>query len=109
MAATDISTQQMQLVSSGQFTNRLQYLLVQQAKIVLAEAHSTAFHPLRAIYANFVVKSPGPAALQAVVEIVGENIGGAVVVGTVFLDPLTNQFDSSASDTALTNAIVDLW
>lgn len=105
----DISTNQMQLVNSVQFINRLQYLMSQYAKVVLNEAHTFPFHTARAYHATRVVQNPAAMAAAAAILISGENIAGAVIVGTVITDPITGLKDSSASDTALTNATVDLW
>lgn len=106
---SDVSTTQMQLVSSIQFTNRLQYLMSQYAKVVLNEAHIFPFHADRAYYATRVVQTPAVMASAAAILISGENVAGAVIVGTVITDPVTGFKDSSASDTAVTNAIIDLW
>lgn len=105
----DTSTTQMQLVGSAQFTNRLQYLMSQYARTVLNEAHTFPFHTARAYHAARVVQDPATMAHAAAILISGENIAGAVIVGTVIIDPVTGLHDSNASDMSITNAIVDLW
>ena len=109
VAQVPTSTTQMQLVASATFTNRLQYLMVQQAAVVLAEAKATACHAQRLTYAFAVINSPAQMAFQASVLIASSNIGGAVIVGTVVTNADPNKVDSSATDLALTNAIVNNW
>lgn len=117
--AQNTSTSQMQLVNSQTFTNRLQYLMAQQAASVLTEAQSDAVnadtfarytagcHTLRASYAATVIGSPASAASQAAVLIAGGNFSGGVIVGTVVV--VNGLADSSANDTALAKAITDSW
>lgn len=117
--AQNSSTTQMQLVNSSVFTNRLQYLLVQQASAVLIEAasdsanadlnarYTAACHSLRYGYAQQVLSGPASSASQAAVLISGANFSGGVIVGTVIGSG--NTADSSANDTALAKAITDSW
>lgn len=117
--AQNTSTTQMQLVNSAVFTNRLQYLMVQQASAVLIEAssdnsnpdtfarYSASCHTLRYQYAQQVLGGPASMASQASVLIASANFSGGVIVGTV--TGSAPNFDSSANDTALAKAIADSW
>lgn len=116
--AQNNSTTQMQLVKSDVFTNRLQYLGVQISKEVLEEtasasvngqipAYTVACHALRANFARqFILNAPALASLTSI-GIAGANFSGAVIVGTVTGSGATA--DSSASDTALSQAYRILW
>lgn len=108
-AAQNTSTTQMQLVASPTFTTRLQYLMVQQAAVVLNEAHSFPCHAARIQYAFSVLTSPAQMASNAAILVSGSNVGGAVIVGTVTLTGTPPVVDSSASDTALLTALVNGW
>lgn len=117
--AQNVSTSQMTLVNSAVFTNRLQYLMAQQASAVLTEAQSDAVnadtfarytavcHGYRVILAQGVLQSPAGWASAAAVLISGANFSGGVIVGTVTGSGSTA--DSSANDTALAKAITDSW
>ena len=117
--AQNTSTTQMALVQSSQFTNRLQYLMVQQAQIVLIEGqtstgngdtslnYAASCHTLRYTYAQQVMISPPAAASAASVLVSGTNIAGGVIVGTV--TGSGNTADSTASDAALAIAIAHDW
>lgn len=117
--AQNTSTSQMQLVNSATFTNRLQYLMAQQASTVLTEAQSDAVnadtfarytagcHTLRVSFATNVLQSPASWASVSAVLISGANFAGGVIVGTVTGTGATA--DSSANDTALAKAITDSW
>jgi len=103
--AQNTSTTQMQLVNSSTFTNRLQYLLTQEAIVVLAEAHSTACHVQRFGFATQIIQNPAQMASQSSVMIAGSTN----VVGTVVTNVDPNKVDSSATDAALFSQIVSLW
>lgn len=117
--AQNTSTTQMALVNSPVFTNRLQYLMVQQAVTVLTEAASDAVnadtfarytagcHTLRAAYANTVIQFPAEMAAKASVMITGANFAGGVIVGTATGSGLLA--DSSANDSSVAKAITDSW
>lgn len=128
--AQNASTVQMQLAgpNSATFTNRLQYLMEQNARIVLTEIandathggtntgadatdrnYTAACHTLRWQFANRVVQGPAGAASLASVLIAGANFADAVLVNTVVLTGTPPLADSSASDTALTAAIQHDW
>lgn len=117
--AQNTSTTQMQLVNSPVFTNRLQYLMAQQAQTVLVEVqtvsgnpnanfnYTAACHTLRYGFAQAVLANPAYQASQASVLISGANFSGAVIVGTVTGSGSTA--DSSATDTAVATAIQNDW
>lgn len=117
--AQNTSPTQMQLVNSPVFTNRLQYLMAQQAQTVLAEAqtvsgnpnanfnYTAACHTLRYGFAQAVLANPAYQASQASVLVSGANFSGAVIVGTVTGSGSTA--DSTASDTAVATAIQNDW
>jgi hypothetical protein len=117
--AQNTSTAQMSLVNSATFTNRLQYLMAQQAATVLIEAQSdganadtfarytAGCHTLRVSFAQSVLASPSGMAAASAVLIAGGNFAGGVIVGTVIVQ--NGLADSSANDTALAKAITDNW
>lgn len=97
------STEQMQLVGSGRFLNRIQYLLCQQARVVLGETSVGGTHAARAAYAKNVVLSPASFASVAAVTL----IGGPNLIGTVI--DVGGEFDSSANDAAILSQIATFW
>lgn len=99
------STTQMSLVSSATFTNRLQYLMVQQARVVKAEALATACHAQRSVYATNVINSPAAFASVAAVMIVG----GVNLIGTVVPNEDPDLVDSSATDAQIFSQIATYW
>jgi hypothetical protein len=119
-AQTPPSTTQMQLVSSPTFTNRLQFNGVQVMKEVLEEtqtgsaaapipAYTAACHLKRANYAQNFLLSPASFSSQSAVLIVGANVSGVVIVGSVVnraVTPATDPplWDSSVADSALLQA-----
>ena len=101
--AVNESTTQMTLVASPVFTTRLQYLMVQQARTVLAETGVGLTHACRARYANGVVMDPARTASIGAVMIVG----GVNLIGTVTGSGATA--DSTASDAAILSQIATFW
>jgi hypothetical protein len=94
---------QMLLAKDAAFLTRLQYLMVQQARVVKAEDPATAQHAGRSNYATTVINNPYQAAMQGAPTIVG----GPNVIGTVTLEdtgPVT-----TASDAALLSQIATFW
>lgn len=94
---------QMQLAQDRDFLTRLQYLMVQQARVVKGEPSSTPHHTERSDYATSVINSPQSATPQAAVMLVG----GPNLIGTVTLEdtgPVT-----SASDAAILSQIATYW
>jgi hypothetical protein len=97
------STDQMVLVSSPLFLNRMQYLMDMQARTVLAEALNVAHHTRRAEYASDVVSNPAVKSSTAAVMVVG----GVNLIGTVTGSGPTA--DSSASDASILSQIATFW
>lgn len=97
------SNLQMLLAKDADFLQRLQYLMVQEARNVKAEPLSTPQHVPRSNYATVVINNPPSAASQAAVMIVG----GINLIGTVTLEdagPVT-----SATDAAILLQIATFW
>lgn len=127
LAQTPTSTLQMQLVNSSVFTNRVQYLMVQQARTVMLESasdathngsdtganatdlnYNAACHTLRATYAKTVIQFPPEYSAKASVLIVSGNFADAVIVGAT-ISGSGSTADTAATDTALLNAIKHNW
>lgn len=105
-AQTPESTTQMKLARDTAFLDRLQYLMVQQARIVLDEALNTSCHAQRSAYARGVKDNPGLWAVHASVMVVG----GVNVIGTVTINagpPET--VTTSVTDAALLSQIATFW
>jgi hypothetical protein len=102
MALTE-SFLQMALARDANFQIRLQYLLVQHARVVKSEATATPNHTARSNYATTVINSPQSAVVNAAVMVVG----GVNVIGTVTLEdsgPVT-----TATDPALLSQLATFW
>ena len=97
------STDQMVLVASPVFLTRVQYLLGQQARVVLAETGVGTTHAKRAAYAALVIPGVSSYAPQVAVVLTG----GVNLIGTVTGTGLTA--DSSASDAAIISQIATFW
>lgn len=97
------STDQMQLVGSPGFLLRIQYLMVQQARTVKAEALNTSCHASRSGYANTVINSPAGAASVAAVMLTG----GINLIGTA--SGTAPNAVSSATDAAILSQIATFW
>lgn len=106
--AQNVSTTQMQLVNSAQFTNRLQYLMAQQATVVLAEPKNTSptCASQRVGYAQKLV-TPGSlttfVSTGAVVIVGGINLTSAAVTGS------GQTADSAATDAQILSQIATFW
>lgn len=99
------STDQMVLVGSALFLNRIQYLSVTQARVVLAETGVGGTHATRAHYARQVISNPASYAAVVAVMVVG---------GVNLLPPATitgsgATADSSATDAAILSQIATFW
>ena len=90
---------QMQLAKDQDFLTRLQYLLVQQARVVREEPASTPGHTQRINYASAVINSPASQVSAAAVMVVG----GPNLIGTVTLED--TGVATSATDAAITSQI----
>lgn len=98
------SNTQMTLVTSPVFLQRVQYLAVQQARVVLAETGVGTTHAARATYAKSVVASPASRAAEASVMLVGgTNLIGPAISGT------SPNVDSAVTDAALLAQIATFW
>lgn len=98
------STTQMQLVASALFLNRMQYLLVQQALVVLSEALATAHHAARARYAGVIVSQPASqAAIAAVMVVGGVNLTSEAITGS------GATADTTATDAEMLSQIATFW
>jgi len=110
---TSVSSTMMALTTSPVFLLRLQYFLVQEGALVLAEPHATVCHAARFAYAQGVLGAPAQAAANAAALIVSTNVGGAVIVNTAVQwstgSQYAGQWDTSAGDTALQTAVADQW
>jgi hypothetical protein len=99
----------MPLVGSAQFTNRVQYITVQEAAVVLTEAqtgtYTAACHTKRAAFAAQLVQQPASFASVFAVNLVSNiNIttGGALTGSGQTLD-------TPATDAAILAAVASLW
>jgi uncharacterized membrane protein YbaN (DUF454 family) len=102
--AQNTATVEMQLVNSPVFTTRIQYLLAQQAVIVLAEPKATVCHPYRVQFGQQVIANPATVAGTSSVTIAsGTNLTSVAVTGT----GLTA--DSAATDAAIASQIATYW
>lgn len=99
-----VSTDQMALVASPIFAKRIQYLLVQQASVVLAETGVGGTHAARAAYAKNVVLSPTNFAAVASIMIVGGiNLTSRAITGDA------PDVDSAATDAEILSQIATFW
>lgn len=98
------STTQMVLVGSGLFLNRIQYLSVQQSRVVLAETGVGATHPTRAHFARQVVANPASyASVIAVMVVGGPNLINETITGS------GATADSTATDAEILAQIATYW
>jgi len=93
----------MLLAKDPNFLTRLQYLMVQQARVVKAEPLITPQHQARTNYATTVINNPVSAANGAAPMIVG----GPNVIGTVTLEDAGPH--TTATDPALLSQIATFW
>lgn len=100
--AAEDSRLQMLLVDSARFQARVQWLAVDQAIIVLAEASATACHTDRKTLAKEVMG--GGAAQRVALAISRSNAGGRVILDTV-VDGATGTAITNATDEATLNAL----
>lgn len=112
LLATPLMAQQnsntyMPLVSSPTFTNRVQYILAQEAPVIEAESGATTCHLARAALAVKVSQNPASyAPVFAVFLATNINVTTAgALTGTVAAGTL----DSPVTDAALLAAIASIW
>jgi hypothetical protein len=97
------SVLQMQLAQDRVFLQRLQYLMLQHARVVKAEAQNTPYHAQRSTYATQVLNQPLSAASNAA----GIIVGGPNLIGTVTIED--SGVVTSASDAAILSQIASFW
>lgn len=113
------STTQMKLAEQVFFQHRVEYLMLQQARTVLAEPLATAKHAERANYARLIVRGNSDVLLRACRMLVGgTNLIGTVTVTPAVLDnpatPTVNEatpelVTTSVTDAALLSQIATFW
>jgi hypothetical protein len=104
--AQNTATVQMQLVNSPVFTNRIQFLLTQQAVTVMSEPIATggACHGARLNYAGRVISNPAAMTpVASVVIVTGTNLTSVAVTGSGVTA------DSAATDAAIASQISTFW
>jgi hypothetical protein len=99
------SLTQMTLATSATFLVRLQYIMTQQARVVLEETGVGSTHACRAGYAQGIVSNVQAAAARGSVMVVG----GVNLIGTVVPNANANLIDSSASDAAILSQVATFW
>lgn len=97
------STLQMMLARDLAFLNRLNYLMLQQARTIKEEAADTPHHKKRTDYASRVLDSSQAMVSQAAYTVVG----GVNLIGTVELTD--NGVETTASDAAILSQIATFW
>jgi len=103
------STTQMKLAVEPTFLARLQYVMVQQARTVKAEALDTACHAERTAFADRVIDFPPEMAAKSAVMLVG----GVNLIGTVTVTPASGDtpesVTTSVTDAALLSQVATFW
>jgi hypothetical protein len=103
---------QMALAHDSSFLDRVQYLMTQVALVVLAEVNTTPNHTLRVQLAHQVLNSPGQAAVNASVTIVGSANLVAANTTVIPANPETGTPQTAttdATDAAILSQISTLW
>lgn len=97
------STLQMMLAKDPAFLNRLNYLMLQEARTVKNEAVETPYHYKRTTYATQVLNNSAMMVAQASYTIVG----GINMIGTVEITD--NGVATSAADAAIFSQVATFW
>lgn len=97
------STLQMMLARDPAFLNRLNYIMLQNARNVKQEPVDTPYHLKRTGYASSVLNSSQMMVAQAASTIVG----GINLIGTV--DLTDNGVETSAADAAIFSQVATFW
>ena len=97
------STLQMMLAKDPAFINRLNYLMLQEARTVKEEAADTPYHQKRTSYASQVISNSQMMVLQAAYVIVG----GVNLIGTVELND--DGVTTTATDAEILSQIATFW
>lgn len=115
------STTQMKLAVNADFLARVQYSMVQQARVVLTETGVGATHAARANYAKLVIQFPSEYAAKAATMLVGGvNLIGTVTYtapvaavvnaqGVITTPAVAESVVTSVSDAALLSQIATFW
>ena len=101
--AVSESSLQMQLARDSAFLNRLNYLMLQQARTIKEEAADTPYHLKRTNYASQVLANSAQMVSQAAFVIVG----GVNIIGTVEITD--NGVQTSANDAAIFSQVSTFW
>lgn len=97
------SVLQMQLARDQIFLQKLQYLMLQQARVVKEEPPDVPYHPQRSAYATTVLNQSVMAAQNAA----GIIVGGPNLIGTVTIED--SGVVTTASDAAVLSQIATFW
>jgi hypothetical protein len=97
------STLQMMLARDPAFLNRLNYLMLQQARTIKEEPPDTPYHNKRTAYASSVLGNSQMMVGQAAYTVVG----GINLIGTVELTD--NGVETSAIDAAILSQVSTFW
>lgn len=105
--ALETSQKQMKLRSTPDFLQRLEYIMVTQASVVLAESNGTANHTERTNYAKLVLNFPTEYAQKASTLV----SGGINVTSATTATPNddTGVATFTTTDAALLSQVATLW
>lgn len=107
LAQSPVSSLQMKLATDAGFLQRVQYLLAQQARVVLTETGIGGTHAARATYAKSVLAAPaGQATVAAVVIVGGTNLLSPNATTTVNANGTVT---TDATDAAILSQIATFW
>lgn len=105
--ASENSNIYMPLVQSPTFTNRVQYILAQEAPVILAESNATACHSVRTALAAQIAK--GPATFAPVFAVFLATNINVTTAGALTGTSAAGTLDTPATDAALLAAVASLW
>lgn len=100
--AAEESVQQMALLGNTEFVLRAKYLMIVQARTVLAEPLATQYHSARVAFARAVLNGIPTHALTMLA-------GGINVVTATVYDTPTNTAYCTATDGAILSQIATFW
>lgn len=107
LLAVENSNTFMPLVQSLQFQNRVQYILVQEAPVIMAESGSVTCHKQRASLAVTIAQSPASYAVVFAVHL-ATNIN-VTSAGALTGTSSAGTLDSPVTDAALLAAVASIW
>lgn len=102
---TPVSVIQMKLRQQPEFLSRLEYLMVTQATVVLAEALNTPHHYDRLNYAKLVVSFPTEYSGKASTMV----CGGINITSSTIYDEQTGVATCTATDAAFFAQVASMW